>query len=122
MQLRHGKVLVYSVEHQNMQTQMHISSLISTPVRFMCDIITLLTNAVMILYWIVQTLLCLHIALLLTYLTTLALYYCALIALVIIQIYIGMMITSVNDVVEMYHKSELDFVHWIGDEIHYSNV
>ena len=41
---------------------------------------------------------------------------------IIIQIYSDMMIIGVNNGIEMYHQAELDFIGWVGDEIHYSNI
>ena len=125
MQLRHGKVLVYSFDEQNMQQsekiQIQSNSLINTTFSVVCCIINFLMDAVLALYWLVETLVCLHLIVVLMYLAMLILYYSAIGALIIIHIYIGMMITSVNDVVEMYHQSEVDFVEWVGSEIHYSN-
>ena len=125
MQLRHGKVLVYSFDEQNMQQpekiQIQSNSLINTTFSAVCCIINFLMGAVLALYWLVETLVCLHLIVVLMYLAMLILYYSAIGALIIIHIYIGMMITSVNDVVEMYHQSEVDFVEWVGSEIHYSN-
>ena len=125
MQLRHGKVLVYSFDEQNMKQsekiQIQSNSLINTAFSVVCCIINFLMDAVLALYWLVETLVCLHLIVVLMYLAMLILYYSAIGALIIIHIYIGMMITSVNDVVEMYHQSEVDFVEWVGSEIHYSN-
>jgi len=124
MQLRHGKVLVYSFPPQNMQQQIQIqsNSLIDTAYSVACFIIDFLMNVVLSLYWLVETLLCLHLIVLLTYMAMLVLYYSATIAIVIIQIYSDMMIIGVNNGIEMYHQSELDFIDWVGDEIHYSNI
>ena len=124
MQLRHGKVLVYSFPPQNMQQQIQIqsNSLIDTAYSVACFIIDFLMNVVLSLYWLVETLLCLHLIVLLTYMAMLVLYYSATIAIVIIQIYSDMMIIGVNNGIEMYHQSELDFIDWVGDDMHYSNL
>ena len=126
MQLRHGKVLAYSFYNQNMQQseniQIQSNSLICTAVSFACCTINFLMDGVMVLYWLVETLLCLHLIVLLTYMATLVLYYGATIAVIIIQIYSDMMIIWVNNGIEMYNQAELEFVDWVGDEMHYSNI
>jgi hypothetical protein len=103
-----------------MPPQLPSNSLIDAAFSFVCFIINFLMNAVLSLYWFVETLLCLHLIVLLMYMAMLVLYYGAIIALLIIQIYSDMMMTCVNDGIEMYHQSELDFIDWVGDERHYS--
>jgi len=102
------------------QIQIESNSLIDTAYSVACFIIDFLMNVVLSLYWLVETLLCLHLIVLLTYMAMLVLYYSAMIAVIIIQIYSDMIMTFVNDGIEMYHQSELDFIDWVGDEIHYS--
>ena len=120
MQLRHGKVLIYSFDNQNMPPQLPSNSLIDSTFNVVCGIINFLMDGVLAIYGLVQALICLHLIVLLMYMAMLVLYYCAFIAILIIQIYSDMMMTCVNDGIEMYHQSELDFIDWVGDERHYS--